>query len=173
MLQIEKENKHFKKCKNKELSKLVSLNCILSVLSYLNAFIVLEYSSNQVCTNTNTFFYILFTISSWFIVLSWIMAPFLFNPLDFDWLKKAYDWWFNELDMVQEGVLNKSDQSWDVWGNGENYHLQTIEIWVMVVEIILDIYFFLFPVWHYLYVGYCWRKWKYTCVPSFLDLCGC
>ncbi|KAG6527264.1 hypothetical protein ZIOFF_009361 [Zingiber officinale] len=39
----------------------------------------------------NTFVYIAMTFSSWFLVISWIMAPFAFNPSGFDWLKTVYD----------------------------------------------------------------------------------
>ncbi|MBA0574840.1 hypothetical protein Golob_024793 [Gossypium lobatum] len=39
----------------------------------------------------DTFVYIAMTISSWFLVLSWIMAPFVFNPSGFDWLKTVDD----------------------------------------------------------------------------------
>ncbi|KAL4620408.1 hypothetical protein ACB092_06G151800 [Castanea dentata] len=35
----------------------------------------------------NTFVYIALTITSWFLVVSWIMAPFVFNPSGFEWLK--------------------------------------------------------------------------------------
>ncbi|KAL2931966.1 Callose synthase 11 [Bienertia sinuspersici] len=40
---------------------------------------------------TNTFVYIAMSISSWFLVVSWVMAPFVFNPSGFDWLKTVYD----------------------------------------------------------------------------------
>ncbi|GFZ06219.1 glucan synthase-like 1 [Actinidia rufa] len=39
----------------------------------------------------NTFVYIAMTISCWFLVVSWIMSPFVFNPSGFDWLKTVYD----------------------------------------------------------------------------------
>jgi len=31
--------------------------------------------------------YILLSISSWFMVLSWLFAPYLFNPSGFEWQK--------------------------------------------------------------------------------------
>ncbi|KAL0320347.1 UNVERIFIED_CONTAM: Callose synthase 12 [Sesamum radiatum] len=38
-----------------------------------------------------TLVYIALTISSWFLVVSWILGPFIFNPSGFDWLKTVYD----------------------------------------------------------------------------------
>ena len=31
--------------------------------------------------------YILLTVSSWFMALSWLFAPYLFNPSGFEWQK--------------------------------------------------------------------------------------
>lgn len=67
-------------------------------------------------TKIDTFVYITMTISSWFLVVSWIMAPFIFNPSGFDWLKTVYDFddfvkwiWYG-------GILVKADQSWEHGG---------------------------------------------------------
>ncbi|XP_010052007.2 callose synthase 12 [Eucalyptus grandis] len=93
----------------------------------------------------NTFTYIALTISSWFLVVSWVMAPFLFNPLGFDWLKTVYDFddfmnwiWF------RGGVFTKAEESWEVWWNEEQDHLRTTGLWGKLVEVILDLRFFFF-----------------------------
>eukprot|EP01018_Ginkgo_biloba_P024102 Gb_37962 [translate_table: standard] len=95
--------------------------------------------------STDTFVYILLTISSWFLVLTWIMAPFLFNPSGFDWLKTVYDFDdFMNWIWYEGGILTKADQSWEVWWNEEQDHLRTTGLWGKVLEILLDIRFFFF-----------------------------
>ncbi|KAK0578785.1 hypothetical protein LWI29_016161 [Acer saccharum] len=91
-----------------------------------------------------TFVYIAMSISSWFLVVSWIMSPFVFNPSGFDWLKTVYDFedfinwiWY-------KGVFTKADQSWETWWYEEQDHLRTTGLWGKLLEIILDIRFFLF-----------------------------
>ncbi|KAJ4981755.1 hypothetical protein NE237_032592 [Protea cynaroides] len=93
----------------------------------------------------NTFVYIGVTISSWFLVVSWIMAPFVFNPSGFDWLKTVYDlddfmtWiWY------RGGVFTKADQSWETWWYEEQDHFRNTGLWGKLLEIILDIRFFFF-----------------------------
>lgn len=92
-----------------------------------------------------TFVYIALTISSWFLVISWIMAPFLFNPSGFDWLKTVYDFdefmnwiWF------RGGVFAKAEQGWERWWYEEQDHLRTTGLWGKFLEIILDLRFFFF-----------------------------
>ncbi|KAF8043311.1 hypothetical protein BT93_A1603 [Corymbia citriodora subsp. variegata] len=93
----------------------------------------------------NTFAFEALTISSWFLVVSWIMAPFLFNPLGFDWLKTVHDFddfmnwiWF------RGGVFAKAEESWEVWWYEEQDHLRTTGLWGKLVEVILDLRFFFF-----------------------------
>ncbi|KAJ0113080.1 hypothetical protein Patl1_02248 [Pistacia atlantica] len=93
----------------------------------------------------DTFVYIAMSISSWFMVISWIMAPFVFNPSGFDWLKTVYDFdefmnwiWF------RGGVFAKAEQSWEEWWSEEQDHLKTTGIWGKILEIILDLRFFFF-----------------------------
>ncbi|KAK9075497.1 hypothetical protein SSX86_003821 [Deinandra increscens subsp. villosa] len=92
-----------------------------------------------------TFTYIALTISSWFLVFSWIMAPFVFNPSGFDWLKTVYDFddfmnwiWF------RGGVFAKSEESWETWWYEEQDHLRTTGLFGKLFEIILDLRFFFF-----------------------------
>ncbi|CAL9780103.1 unnamed protein product [Musa acuminata subsp. burmannicoides] len=93
----------------------------------------------------NTFVYIVMTISSWFLVVSWILAPFAFNPSGFDWLKTVYDFddfmtwiWYPSY------ISATSDLSWEKWWNEENDHLRTTGLWGKLLEIILDLRYFLF-----------------------------
>ncbi|KAH7429708.1 hypothetical protein KP509_09G062400 [Ceratopteris richardii] len=89
--------------------------------------------------------YILITFSSWFLALSWILAPFLFNPSGFDWLKTVED--FEDfLDWIwyRGGISVKSDQSWEVWWNEEQEHLRSTGFWGKVLEIVLSLRFFVF-----------------------------
>ncbi|CAH1414598.1 unnamed protein product [Lactuca virosa] len=92
-----------------------------------------------------TFTYIALTISSWFLVVSWIMAPFVFNPSGFDWLKTVYDFddfmnwiWF------RGSVFAKPEESWEQWWYEEQDHLRTTGLLGKIFEIILDLRFFFF-----------------------------
>nr|XP_027127052.1 callose synthase 12-like [Coffea arabica] len=92
-----------------------------------------------------TLVYILLTISSWFLVVSWLLAPFVFNPLGFDWLKTVYDFDdFMNWIWYRGGVFAKAEQSWEQWWYEEQDHLRTTGLWGKVLEIILDLRFFFF-----------------------------
>lgn len=92
-----------------------------------------------------TVVYIFLTISSWFLVVSWILAPFVFNPSGFDWLKTVYDFDdFMNWIWYRGGVFAKAEQSWEQWWNEEQDHLRTTGLWGKVLEIILDLRFFFF-----------------------------
>ncbi|KAF5741509.1 Callose synthase 12 [Tripterygium wilfordii] len=93
----------------------------------------------------NTFVYIAMTISSWFLVVSWIMAPFVFNPSGFDWLKTVYDFDdFMNWIWYRGGVFAKAEQSWEQWWYEEQDHLRTTGLWGKILEVILDLRFFFF-----------------------------
>ncbi|CAN0896832.1 Callose synthase 12 [Linum grandiflorum] len=92
-----------------------------------------------------TFVYIALTISSWFLVMSWIMAPFVFNPSGFDWLKTVYDFDdFMNWIWYKGSVFAKAEQSWEQWWEEEQDHLRTTGLLGKCVEIILDLRFFFF-----------------------------
>ncbi|OIV89498.1 hypothetical protein TanjilG_20432 [Lupinus angustifolius] len=94
---------------------------------------------------TNTFVYIAMTISSWFLVASWILAPFVFNPYAFDWLKTVYDFDdFMNWIWYRGRVFAKAEQSWEKWWYEEQDHLMATGFWGKVFEIILDLRFFIF-----------------------------
>lgn len=92
-----------------------------------------------------TFVYIAMTISSWFLVVSWMLAPFIFNPSGFDWLKTVYDFddFMNWL-WYSGGVFTKAELSWETWWYEEQDHLRTTGLWGKLLEIILDLRFFFF-----------------------------
>lgn len=92
-----------------------------------------------------TLLFIGMSVSCWFLVVSWIMAPFVFNPSGFDWLKTVYDFddFMNWL-WYRGGVYTKADQSWETWWYEEQDHLRTTGIWGKLLEIILDLRFFFF-----------------------------
>lgn len=92
----------------------------------------------------NTIVYIMLTLSSWFLALTWIMGPFVFNPSGFDWLQTVYDYEdFQAWLWYKGGVLARADQSWEVWWNEEQDHLRTTGIWGKVLEVIISLRFFL------------------------------
>ncbi|XP_052178053.1 callose synthase 12-like [Diospyros lotus] len=97
---------------------------------------------------TDSFVYIALTISSWFLVLSWIMAPFIFNPSGFDWLKTVYDFEeFMNWIWYRGSVFAKAEQSWEKWWYEEQDHLRTTGLWGKILEVILDLRFFFFQYW--------------------------
>jgi callose synthase len=106
--------------------------------------ILTVYAAHSVIAR-NTLVYIVMNISSWFLVVSWIMAPFAFNPSGFDWLKTVYDFDdFMTWIWYPGGLFSKPDQSWEVWWFEEQDHLRTTGLWGKILEILLDLrYFFL------------------------------
>ncbi|RHN75731.1 putative 1,3-beta-glucan synthase [Medicago truncatula] len=106
--------------------------------------ILVIYSSHS-AVSTKTYVYLAMTISSWFLVASWFMAPFVFNPSGFDWLKTVYDFedfinwiWF------RGSVFAKAEESWEKWWYEEQDHLKGTGFWGKLMEIILDLRFFVF-----------------------------
>ncbi|KAF3444128.1 hypothetical protein FNV43_RR13818 [Rhamnella rubrinervis] len=106
--------------------------------------ILIVYASHSPVA-ADSFVYIAMTISSWFLVVSWIMAPFVFNPSGFDWLKTVddFDDFMNWI-WYRGSVFAKAEQSWERWWYEEQDHLRTIGWLGMLVEIILDLRFFFF-----------------------------
>jgi callose synthase len=68
--------------------------------------------------------YILLTISSWFLALSWLFAPYIFNPSGFEWQKTVEDFddWTGWL-FYKGGVGVKIDYSWEAWWFDEQVQL--------------------------------------------------
>ncbi|CAK9143491.1 unnamed protein product [Ilex paraguariensis] len=87
--------------------------------------------------------YILLTLSSWFLVISWLFAPYIFNPSGFEWQKTVEDFddWTSWL-MYKGGVGVKGESSWESWWDEEQMHIQTLR--GRILETILSLRFFLF-----------------------------
>ncbi|KAH9302686.1 hypothetical protein KI387_014269 [Taxus chinensis] len=87
--------------------------------------------------------YILLTISSWFLAVSWLFAPYIFNPAGFEWQKTVQDFddWTSWL-LFKGGVGAKADESWEAWWDEEQVHIRTLR--GRIFETILSLRFFLF-----------------------------
>ncbi|XP_057953714.1 callose synthase 9 isoform X2 [Malania oleifera] len=87
--------------------------------------------------------YILLTVSSWFMALSWLFAPYLFNPSGFEWQKTVEDFrdWTNWL-LYRGGIGVKGEESWEAWWDEELAHIRTLKGRIM--ETILSLRFFIF-----------------------------
>ncbi|KAA8540725.1 hypothetical protein F0562_024356 [Nyssa sinensis] len=87
--------------------------------------------------------YILLTLSSWFLVISWLFAPYIFNPSGFEWQKTVEDFddWTSWL-LYKGGVGVKGDNSWESWWVEEQMHIQTLR--GRILETILSLRFFMF-----------------------------
>ncbi|XP_019428289.1 PREDICTED: callose synthase 9-like [Lupinus angustifolius] len=90
-----------------------------------------------------TLSYILLTISSWFMALSWLFAPYLFNPSGFEWQKVVEDFrdWMNWL-LYRGGIGVKGEDSWEAWWEEELAHIRTFGS--RIAETILSLRFFIF-----------------------------
>ncbi|KAG2241546.1 hypothetical protein Bca52824_096470, partial [Brassica carinata] len=71
--------------------------------------------------------FVLLTISSWFLVISWLFAPYIFNPSGFEW---------------QKWSRSKGELSWESWWEEEQMHIQTLR--GRILETILSLRFFMF-----------------------------
>ncbi|KAB1210572.1 Callose synthase 5 [Morella rubra] len=89
--------------------------------------------------------YILLTSSMWFLVSSWLFAPFLFNPSGFEWQKTVEDWddwtkWINS----RGGIGVPANKSWESWWDEEQEHLQYTGFLGRFWDIVLSMRFFLY-----------------------------
>ncbi|GMN26653.1 hypothetical protein TIFTF001_001381 [Ficus carica] len=79
--------------------------------------------------------YILLSISSWFMAISWLFAPYLFNPSGFEWQKTVEDFrdWTNWL-LYRGGIGVKGAESWEAWWDEELvYGFSWIVLAVLIV----------------------------------------
>ncbi|CAN1827742.1 Callose synthase 1 [Linum perenne] len=88
---------------------------------------------------------VLITISIWFMVVTWLFAPFLFNPSGFEWQKILDDWtdwnkWINS----RGGIGVPPEKSWESWWESEHAHLRHSGIRGIIAEILLALRFFIF-----------------------------
>ncbi|KAG9444232.1 hypothetical protein H6P81_015572 [Aristolochia fimbriata] len=94
---------------------------------------------------TNAAAYMLLLSSMWFMVASWLFAPFLFNPSGFEWQKIVEDWddwtkWINS----HGGIGIPANKSWESWWEEEQEHLQYTGLTGRVLEIILSLRYFVY-----------------------------
>ncbi|THU66917.1 hypothetical protein C4D60_Mb05t19230 [Musa balbisiana] len=94
---------------------------------------------------TDSVAYVLLTSSMWFLVATWLFAPFLFNPSGFEWQKIVEDWddwikWINSWG----GIGVPANKSWESWWDEEQEHLQSTGFLGRFWEIVLSLRFFLF-----------------------------
>uniref|UniRef100_A0A7N0UVT5 1,3-beta-glucan synthase n=1 Tax=Kalanchoe fedtschenkoi TaxID=63787 RepID=A0A7N0UVT5_KALFE len=89
--------------------------------------------------------YTLLTFSMWFLVTSFLFAPFLFNPSGFEWQKIVEDWddWTKWISS-RGGIGVPSSKSWESWWDEEQEHLQYTGFWGRFWEIILALRFFIY-----------------------------
>ncbi|KAI5072192.1 hypothetical protein GOP47_0012298 [Adiantum capillus-veneris] len=89
--------------------------------------------------------YLLITISLWFLVGTWLFAPFLFNPSGFEWQKIVDDWddW-NKWISNRGGIGVPADKSWESWWEDEQAHLNSSGFWGQLIEVILSARFLLY-----------------------------
>ncbi|XP_024527354.1 callose synthase 5 isoform X1 [Selaginella moellendorffii] len=89
--------------------------------------------------------YLIVTFSMWFLVATWLFAPFLFNPSGFEWQKIVEDWedwnkWINS----KGGLGVSATKSWESWWEEEQEYLNHTGIEGRILEIILALRFFLY-----------------------------
>ncbi|KAH7440721.1 hypothetical protein KP509_03G007700 [Ceratopteris richardii] len=92
--------------------------------------------------HNSTTSYSLFSLFVWFLAISWLFAPFIFNPSGFEWQKTVEDiddcrkWLFYERDI---GIGEKN--SWKKWWDKEQEHDTSIA--ESIVKTLLSLRFFL------------------------------
>ncbi|KAL8152111.1 hypothetical protein V2J09_021919 [Rumex salicifolius] len=96
-------------------------------------------------TSSSTAYYLILTGSMWFLVVSWIFAPFVFNPSGFEWQKIVEDWddWSKWMSS-RGGIGVPANKSWESWWDEEQEHLKHTGIVGRFLEILLSLRFFLY-----------------------------
>ncbi|KAM7513805.1 hypothetical protein LguiA_003388 [Lonicera macranthoides] len=85
------------------------------------------------------------TFSMWFLVVSFLFAPFLFNPSGFEWQKIVEDWddwskWISN----HGGIGVAATKSWESWWEEEQEHLQFTGPLGRFCEVFLSLRFFVY-----------------------------
>ncbi|KAL5980522.1 Callose synthase 5 [Asimina triloba] len=93
---------------------------------------------------TDAISYLLISGSMWFLVVSWLFSPFLFNPSGFEWQKIVEDWedwskWISNLG----GIGVPANKSWESWWEEEQEHLQYTGFLGRFWEIVLSLRLFI------------------------------
>ncbi|XP_057451528.1 putative callose synthase 8 isoform X2 [Lotus japonicus] len=89
--------------------------------------------------------YVVITYAIWFMSLTWLCAPFLFNPAGFSWTKAVDDWkeW-NKWIRQPGGLGIHQDKSWHSWWYDEQAHLRRSSLASRFTEILLSLRFFIY-----------------------------
>ncbi|KAF8015337.1 hypothetical protein BT93_H0983 [Corymbia citriodora subsp. variegata] len=87
---------------------------------------------------------ILITIYMWFMVGSWLFAPFLFNPSGFEWQKIVDDWTDWKKWVSNQGGIVLPEKSWEMWWEEQQEHLRHSGKCGIIVETILTLRFFIY-----------------------------
>ncbi|CAI9088922.1 OLC1v1023382C1 [Oldenlandia corymbosa var. corymbosa] len=89
--------------------------------------------------------YVLITYAIWFMSMTWLFAPFLFNPSGFNWERIVGDWkdW-NKWIVQQGGIGIQQDKSWHSWWLDEQDHLRNAGLGSRLIELLLSLRFFLY-----------------------------
>ncbi|KAL8477569.1 hypothetical protein ACS0TY_029749 [Phlomoides rotata] len=100
-----------------------------------------SYSTAAPDSRTYTFV----TVFMWFLVVSWLFAPFLFNPSGFEWQKIVddFDDWAKWMSS-RGGIGVPATKSWESWWDEEQEHLQHTGLLGRFWEIILSLRFFIY-----------------------------
>ncbi|KAG9447571.1 hypothetical protein H6P81_013699 [Aristolochia fimbriata] len=89
--------------------------------------------------------YLFVTWSMWFLVASWLFAPFVFNPSGFEWQKTVDDWTDWKRWMGNRGGIGiQPDRSWESWWDGEQEHLKYTDVRGRMLEILLALRFLIY-----------------------------
>lgn len=89
--------------------------------------------------------YLLITIPTWFMVGTWLYAPFLFNPSGFEWQKIVDDWTdWNKWISIRGGIGVPPEKSWESWWEEEQEHLKHSGMRGIIAEIVLSLRFFIY-----------------------------
>ncbi|KAK3152612.1 hypothetical protein QOZ80_2BG0161290 [Eleusine coracana subsp. coracana] len=93
----------------------------------------------------STVVHVMITYSTWFMAVTWLFAPFLFNPAGFAWHKIVDDWsGWNRWMRNQGGIGVQPEKSWESWWNAENAHLRHAVLSSRVLEVLLSLRFFIY-----------------------------
>ncbi|KAF5199964.1 Callose synthase [Thalictrum thalictroides] len=111
-------------------------------LELMTLLIVYQLYGAATATTTS---YMLLTFSMWFLVVSWLFAPFLFNPSAFEWQKVVDDWedWTKWISS-HGGIGVPVNKSWESWWMEEQDHLQYTGIAGKFWEVVLSLRFFVY-----------------------------
>ncbi|KAL9256669.1 Callose synthase 5-like protein [Drosera capensis] len=94
---------------------------------------------------TDSVTYTFLSGSMWFLVVSWLFAPFLFNPSGFEWQKIVEDWddWTKWISS-HGGIGVPATKSWESWWEEEQEHLLYTGASGRFWEVVLSLRFFLY-----------------------------